>query len=119
MIQTQVNRVRVYHESFVDEKRSVLLPDRVPTLAQIAEQFLSGNPIDQSLHRNIDYNEIERNPFLAKGFDLADLPEIRKQIEDGYKSVNEFVEKMKQKEVSYGASNQLAGPNDVPPEKVE
>lgn len=116
VIQTKFNRNRTSSTTFRNTVPSVLLPDRVPTLAKIAEQFISGRPIDQSLNRNLGYNEFENNPLLQKGIDLADIPKIAKKVGA---TLEEATEQIKQAQVEKGTKAQAANPSVTPPEQVE
>lgn len=115
-IQSKFNRVHVRHENFDNQEASVLLPDRVPTLAKIAEMFISGRPIDASLNRNLGYNEIEGNPMLAKGLDLADVPKIAKQV--GV-SLQEAADAIEQAKIAKGTASQVQNPATEEPVQVQ
>lgn len=115
-IQTKFIRTRVRHEDFTGVKASSLLPDRVPTLAKIAAQFISGRPIDASLNRNLDYNDIEGNPMLAKGVDLADVPKIAKAVGA---TLEEATEQIQQSRIAKGTQEQVSNPEVTAPGKVE
>lgn len=115
LIQTKFNRNKVAHE-LPDDEPSVLLPNRVPSLLKIAENFISGRPIDQSLQRNLDYNPIEGNPMLQKGIDLADVPKIAKSVGQ---TLEEATEAINQAKVAKGTQKQVDNPASEVPVKVE
>lgn len=115
MIQSKFRRNGSRNQSFIGEVSSALLPDRVPSLLQIAEQFISGRPIDQSLNRNLGYNDIECNPMLAKGVDLADIPKIAKAVGE---TLQDAVDAVEQAKVAKGTQAQVDNPASTPPEPV-
>lgn len=80
MIQTQLkNRVRVQHETFA-ETRNITMPlNRVPSLQKIVEMFESGQPMDQTLMRNLEFNDFEYMPIYKKGFDIIDAFKLGKE----------------------------------------
>lgn len=105
------NRPHFKGENYEGMESSALLPSRVPSLEKIMNQFLSGRPIDQSLQRNLDYNEIKNNPVLAKGVDLADLPEIASAVDSTLQEVVNQAEQAK-------LENQVAPDNSEEPDKI-
>lgn len=92
MIQTQVRRNSVRHESFEKTKRITMPLNRVPSLAKIVAQFESGQPIDANLPRNLEYNDFERMPIYSKGFDLIDAYKVAKRNGATLEQLNNEVE---------------------------
>ena len=70
---------KVRHEIFHYERRVSLPADRVATLQQLVEMVTTGRPIDNSLVRNLEYNDFENMPLFKKGLDLADISRIAKE----------------------------------------
>lgn len=102
MIYTKFNYIHPQTESFVDVERNQCLPkDRVPSLFKIMQQFERGNG-DMSIVRDLPFNELENNPYLLRGLDLADLPDLASEtgemLEDVKKKVDEAKLAKKSKE---------------------
>jgi len=114
-MQTKFNRTRVSGATFQRETPNVMLPDRVTPLIKIMSQFLSGKPVDQSLQKNLPYNDIEGNVVLSKGFDLCDVPKLARAANESIEEFNREIEKTQVEK--YGAS-QLHNPEITPPEQV-
>lgn len=81
----------VSHEDFSNEKVKVMPLNRIPSLADIVEQFESGRPIDSTLDRHLAYNSEERLPCYRKGYDLVDawhdLHSMKASIEEANDSI--------------------------------
>lgn len=95
MIFTKYNYKRPQVESFIDCERNQCLPrDRVPSLFKIMQQFERGNG-DLSLVRDLPFNDLENNPYLNRGLDLADLPDLAAETGEMLDEVKDHVEKAK------------------------
>lgn len=93
---------------------------KIPSLAKIAAQFLSGRPIDSSLNRNLGFNDIEDNPLLAKGVDLADIGEIADKVNTTLKEATDSLERQKVASKISKEGSQVDNPeSNTPPSKVE
>lgn len=95
MIQNAVFKARVKHEGFEGEDVKAMPLDRIPSLHKIVAMFVQGRPIDASLERHLDYNELECNPVLEKGFDLADYSRVAKENNRTLEELNNEVEQAK------------------------
>lgn len=94
----------------------LVLQGQAPSLAKIMAAHEQGRPIDASLMRDLPYNDIENNPFLEKGIDLADLPKIARQLDSDYKDLQTAMENEKlAKQTAKGPDNSEA-PESVPTE---
>lgn len=109
-MQTKFNRTFTKGVSFDLTKRSQLLPNRVQSLEKLMSQFLSGRPVDQSLVKNLPYNDIENNPYFRKGLDLCDLPTIAREVDVTLQEATEQIQRAQQANIS--------DPDRTPPEKV-
>lgn len=114
-IQNYNHRVKVSYENYEDETFRCIPPDRIPKLADIVAAFTSGRPIDANLQRHLDYNDLEYNPVLEKGVDLADLGKIAKQVKRTKVQVQEELDKAK---LAQSAKNAQAGAQVEPPAQV-
>lgn len=68
MIQNAVHKAKLNHEDYAGEEVKAMPLDRMPSLTKIVAMFTQGRPIDASLQRHLDYNDLERNPVLEKRF---------------------------------------------------
>lgn len=114
-MQTKFNRTRVPGVTFQGVMPNVLLPDRVTPLAKIMSQFLSGKPVDQSLNKNLPYNDIEGNIVLSKGFDLCDVPKLAKETN---LTIEEFNREIEKTQVEKQGVSQVHNPETTPPEQI-
>lgn len=115
-IQYAEKRNRVQYENFEHEERNLILPDRLPKLSDIVAMFVQGRPIDANLQRHLDYNELERNPVLQKGVDLADIDKIAKATKMTLDQVQEELERAALAKQS--KTEQLQDPTIKAPEPV-
>lgn len=96
-MQTKFSRSKRVEEHFEPTKDDVILmPGCCPSVSKIAEMFFDGRPMEQ-LQANLPFNDIENNPLYQKGVDLADLPEIMREVsetkEQAMKEINEYAHK--------------------------
>lgn len=111
-MQTKKFREKTFPENYEMENRLVINDNKVADLSKIVSQFFSGRPIDQSLNRNLQYNEVENNPYLSKGFDLADVPKLSRQIDSTLQEVQDEIDRKQR------ASAVIADPAITPPKQV-
>lgn len=115
------NHMHSVHELVCIPNNYVIPVSKIPSLAKIAAQFISGRPIDSSLNRNLGYNDIEDNPLLKKGVDLADLSDIAEKVNSTLHETQEALERQKvANKVSVEGKSQIDNPDaNEPPKKVE
>lgn len=116
MIQLQAHPDIISHETFENTRRCVMPLNRIPSLQKIVNQFLSGRPIDTNLELHLEYNDYERMPIYAKGFDLIDATKLAKQNGATIDELNGEVERAI--EAQRAKSQPSRNTDEVPPENL-